>query len=123
VATLTYGSAEGNATQSITRSPDITGGFVPHSTAPGSSGALFSPGGRIDGSTFTSPLPLIDSVSPNVAISGSGDVPVVVVGQNFQAASVVRVDGNMVSTMFTNATQLNATVPMAVTNAAGAHAV
>ncbi len=53
VATLTYGSEGGND-QSITRDPDITGmePLVEHSTAPGSGGALFSPGTRVDGSDF-----------------------------------------------------------------------
>jgi len=123
VATLTFGSSEGNADQSITRSPDVTGGFVPHSTATGSGGALFSPGTRVNGTTFTTPLPVIASISPNVTVAGSGDVPITVTGSNFQAASQVRVDGNMVSTTFTDAMHLNAIVPTAVTNVAGAHAV
>ncbi|MCH8913278.1 MAG: lamin tail domain-containing protein [Planctomycetes bacterium] len=38
---------------SITRDPDITGGFVQHSDATGSDGALFSPGTKIDGSLFS----------------------------------------------------------------------
>ncbi len=43
----------GNQNQSITRDPDITGGFVLHSEATGSGGALFSPGTNIDGSLFS----------------------------------------------------------------------
>ncbi len=45
-----YGSAGSN--QSITRDPDLLGGFVNHSGATGSGGALFSPGTQIDGTRF-----------------------------------------------------------------------
>ena len=52
VAEETYGSEGGN-NQSLTRDPDFTGSFVPHSTAMGSGGALFSPGTKVDGTAFT----------------------------------------------------------------------
>ena len=42
----------GDANQSLTRSPDITGNFVPHTTASGSNGRAFSPGTHVDGSPF-----------------------------------------------------------------------
>ncbi|MGB5660888.1 MAG: lamin tail domain-containing protein, partial [Thermoanaerobaculia bacterium] len=51
VVSVTYGG-EGGDNQSLTRDPDITGGFVKHSVATGSGGTLFSPGTRIDGSDF-----------------------------------------------------------------------
>lgn len=53
VFTYTYG-IEGGDDQSLTRYPDITGDdpLIKHSTAPGSNGALFSPGRRIDGAGF-----------------------------------------------------------------------
>ncbi len=53
VAALTYGSEGGNNT-SITLSPDINGTppLIQHNTAPGSGGALFSPGTRVDGGGF-----------------------------------------------------------------------
>lgn len=53
ISTYTYGD-EGSYDQSITRAPDIIGDppLVKHSTAPGSGGALFSPGTRIDGGLF-----------------------------------------------------------------------
>ncbi len=52
-AVYTYGG-EGGDNQSLTRDPDVTGAdpLVKHSTATGSSGALFSPGTLIDGSQF-----------------------------------------------------------------------
>ncbi len=123
VDTLTFTSVQGNADQSITRSPDVTGGFVNHSTATGSGGALFSPGAKADGSTFTPPNPLISSISPAVTIAGSGNVPLMVAGSNFQMASMVVVDGSPISTSFQNANLLNATVPPPVTNSPGAHSV
>jgi hypothetical protein len=39
--------------ESVTRDPDVTGGYVAHSTATGSGGALFSPGTQIDGTSFS----------------------------------------------------------------------
>ena len=52
VTEFTYGGATGLAgdnNQSLTRSPDITGTFVQHSSATGANGLPFSPGLRIDG--------------------------------------------------------------------------
>ncbi len=56
IDSYTYGSEAGN-NQSITRVPDLDGTstMVQHSTAPGSNGALFSPGNHIDGTSFTLP--------------------------------------------------------------------
>src|SRR6185369_11970012 len=96
---------------------------VPHSAAPGSGGALFSPGTRIDGTTFTPPNPLISTISPASTIVGSGDVPLTVTGSHFQMASMVRVDGSAISTTFQNANLLNATIPASVTNVPGPHSV
>ena len=57
VASESYGG-EGGDNQSLTRDPDLTGAFVKHAAATGSSGALFSPGTQIDGSFFSGcPLP------------------------------------------------------------------
>lgn len=53
-AVLTYNYDGSVDDQSMTRDPDFTGPFVPHSAASGSGGALFSPG-RSVGST---PLPV-----------------------------------------------------------------
>lgn len=53
VAEVTYPN-EGNINQSLTRDPDLTGGFVLHTTATGSGGALFSPGVQVDGAAFGS---------------------------------------------------------------------
>ena len=57
IDSVTYGSEGGND-QSLTRSPDITGAFTPHTTALGSGGAAFSPGTKIDGTPFTASVPV-----------------------------------------------------------------
>ncbi|MBA2732119.1 MAG: lamin tail domain-containing protein [Acidobacteria bacterium] len=57
VAQFTYGGSTGlnaDSNQSLTRSPDITGSFRTHTTAPGSGPRLFSPGTRVDGTPFGS---------------------------------------------------------------------
>ena len=123
VTSLTFGATEGGAHQSITRSPDITGGFAIHSTAAGSGGRLFSPGTRVNGSPFTTTDPVIASISPDLVVVGSGELPVTITGNNFQAASRVRVDGGFIATTFRNATTLDVTIPASVTNAPGPHGV
>lgn len=51
IASYSYGGEGGND-ESLTRSPDFTGSFVPHSTASGSGGALFSPGRTVGGNAL-----------------------------------------------------------------------
>ena len=46
------GGPEAVVDQSIVRDPDGTGSFVPHTTATGSNGSIFSPGFKINGSNF-----------------------------------------------------------------------
>ncbi len=123
IATLTYSAVEGGAHQSITRSPDITGAFVTHSSAAGSGGTLFSPGARVNGSPFTTTDPVINSISPDAAIAGSGPVALTVTGQNFQNGSRIRVDGSPLTTTFFDSTQLGAELPDSVTNSPGAHSI
>jgi hypothetical protein len=123
VDTVTYGATEGGANQSITRSPDITGPFVEHSSAAGSGGALFSPGTRVNGAPFTTTDPVIASISPEGVIAGAGDVTIDVVGMNFHGGCEVLVDGTPVFTAFFTATDLNAVIPGTVTNIPGMHPV
>jgi len=55
VAAFAYGDAGGNpgvSDESMTRDPDLTGTFIPHSFADGADGAIFSPGTRVDGTGF-----------------------------------------------------------------------
>jgi len=123
VTSVTFGSSEGGANQSITRSPDITGAFTTHSTAAGSGGALFSPGARVNGAPFTSTDPVIASISPEGAIAGSGDVTMTVTGINFESGSTVRVNGSPVFTGFFSAMELVAQIPSSVTDAAGTYLI
>ena len=123
VTSVTYGSSEGSANQSITRSPDITGGFTTHSTATGSGGSLFSPGARVNGAPFTTTDPVIASISPEGAISGGDPVTMTVTGVNFEGGSSVRVDGTTVFTRFFSPVELVAEIPLSVTNAAGTYLI
>ena len=123
VTSVAFGSPEGSANQSITRSPDLTGAFTTHSTAAGSGGALFSPGARVNGAPFTTTDPVIASISPEGAIAGSGDVTMTVTGINFEGGSVVRVDGSPVLTGLFSATELVAQIPSSVTDAAGTYLI
>ncbi len=72
---LSYGSSSTN--QSYTLDPDITGlSFVEHSGANGSSGALYSPGTKINGGTFIpcDGTPLPPRVDSNLPANGAGGV-------------------------------------------------
>jgi hypothetical protein len=116
VASVSFGSPEGNANQSITRSPDIIGGFVFHSSASGSGGSAFSPGTRVDGFPFGNPVPVITSLSPASVLAGSGPVTLTVNGGNFQGGAQVRVNGAPLSTVFVSSIQLTAPLPASVIN-------
>lgn len=50
-SSFTYGT-DGNIKQSLTRSPDITGYYVPHAQAENANGVLFSPGIKANGWPF-----------------------------------------------------------------------
>src|SRR5207253_1178221 len=64
----------GSSNQSLTRSPDVTGGFTGHTTATDSGGSVFSPGTRVDSAPF-SPCPAIARVdlSPTSATINGGE--------------------------------------------------
>jgi hypothetical protein len=52
---FTYGDQGGTpaaSDESLTRDPDLTGTFTPHTQATSASGAIFSPGTRVDGAAF-----------------------------------------------------------------------
>ena len=67
----TTGLNGGNA-QSLTRSPDITGAFVLHSTPPAAGGRKFSPGVKLDGTPFGNcTLLSINDVTANEGNSGA----------------------------------------------------
>ncbi|HKA21146.1 MAG TPA: IPT/TIG domain-containing protein [Blastocatellia bacterium] len=123
VATLTFGSAEGNANQSITRSPDISGGFVTHSTAPGSGGSLFSPGARVNGSPFTTTDPIVTSISPPGVVASEDPVTITVAGSNFVNGSTANINGAPVTTTFLGPQELSADIPLAFTSVPGNYAI
>jgi uncharacterized repeat protein (TIGR01451 family) len=55
IAQFSYGGStglDGSSAQSLTRSPDVTGGFILHSSAANANGRKFSPGLRTDGTPF-----------------------------------------------------------------------
>ncbi|MDQ2974904.1 MAG: lamin tail domain-containing protein, partial [Acidobacteriota bacterium] len=74
---ISYGGStglDGNANQSLTRSPDVTGEFTMHQSAGGSGGAAFSPGTRVSGSPFSFCQALARvEVSPSPAAIDEGD--------------------------------------------------
>jgi hypothetical protein len=111
VAALSFGAAEGNANQSITRSPDVTGNFTVHSSAAGSQGSLFSPGARANGQPFTTTAPVIDLLLPDAVVIGDEPLSVIVKGNNFTTDSEAQIDGVAVQTFFLSATELEAEVP------------
>ena len=119
VTSVTFGSSEGGANQSITRSPDISGSFTTHSTAAGSGGALFSPGARVNGAPFTTTDPVIASISPDGAITGSGDVSMTVNGINFEVGSTIRMNGSPVPTSIVSTRELVGQIPSSATDGAG----
>ena len=77
ITSLSYGNSiglRGDANQSLTRSPDISGTFTLHQSAPGSNGALFSPGTHLNGEPFLA-HPAISQIviSPPSAILHPGE--------------------------------------------------
>ncbi|PDH45073.1 MAG: hypothetical protein CNE34_02825 [Rhodothermaeota bacterium MED-G18] len=52
VLSQAYDATQGNANQSTTRSPDLTGDFISHSGVTAANGALFSPGMKLDSTIF-----------------------------------------------------------------------
>jgi uncharacterized protein (TIGR03437 family) len=65
VTSTNYGSSTASPAdrnESLTRSPDVTGNFLLHQMASGSNGRLFSPGTRVDGTSFRA-LPAITRIT------------------------------------------------------------
>jgi hypothetical protein len=114
---------DGSANQSITRSPDVTGNFVQHSTASGGEGRLFSPGALTNGRPFVTDDPAITSISPAAVIAGSINVTIIVTGSRFQNGARVRMDGEAVATTFISEDELQAMLPPSATSVASLRAV
>ncbi|MDB4357782.1 lamin tail domain-containing protein [bacterium] len=60
--------------ESLNRSPELTGGFVPHTTIPGSVGSE-SPGTDVSGASFGTPLPslMLSPATSSISESGAGN--------------------------------------------------
>ena len=75
VTSVTYGSEGGN-NQSLTRNPDLTGNLTTHSAAASSGGALFSPGTKIDGTSFNNFFPPTNN-PPSIDLDGDNSSNVI----------------------------------------------
>lgn len=122
VARRNYPAADGSANQSITLSPDVSGLFVRHSTAAGSNGALFSPGTRVNGTTF-SDGPRITQITPEEVLQNNQPFELEVQGINFDPSALVFIDFVAVPTNAVSSTNVTATIPASIASAAGSHRV
>ena len=123
VARHDYPPPASDIDQSLTRSPDITGGFTAHASAAGSEGRLFSPGARINGRPFVTDDPAITSITPEAIIATADAVVVNITGNNFQSGSQARIDGATVSTTFISETELTANITPPVTSTPARYAL
>jgi hypothetical protein len=64
--------------------------------------------------------PIISSLSPGSAVAGGADVVLTVNGTHFTPSSVVQFNGKPLTTTFTSASQLSATIPAAAIASGGA---
>jgi hypothetical protein len=122
VARRDYPASDGSADQSITRSPDISGLFVRHSTAAGSNGARFSPGTHINGTAF-SDGPRLAQITPDKILQSNEPFALAVLGRNFNPSSQVFLGLAALPTDFVSDTNLIATVPANLAATPGNHFV
>lgn len=122
VESILYGSAEGNANQSINRNPDVTGAsFALHATITGSSG-LFSPGSSVSGSRFTVG-PRIAQINPDSAMQSDAPFNITIQGSGFDTRATAFINSVPVPTELVSASLLTAIVPAGVAARAGDHRV
>lgn len=74
--THTYNGTDGSADQSLTRSPDKTGGFAQHSTADSGDNSLFSPGDELDDDPFPIGVALADGAGWRMLAAPSANVSI-----------------------------------------------
>lgn len=67
MAAMTYGASAGNDV-SITRSPDITGSLVTHTSVEDADGAYFSPGTKANGDLFINVVTEVESEAVEVSV-------------------------------------------------------
>ena len=127
---ITYGGStglNGNAGQSLTRSPDLIGSLKLHQSAIGSGGRLFSPGTQVNGAPFNSCTPAIArmEVLPSSATidvgtqqqfaarafdAGNNEVPGVIFSWQSSNTNVATIDPNGLATgMAPGSTEIRAT--------------
>ncbi|HLG16370.1 MAG TPA: lamin tail domain-containing protein, partial [Blastocatellia bacterium] len=123
IETVVYGSAQGNASESVNRSPEtVSVALALHSSITESGGRLFSPGTRVDGSPFTVG-PRITRIIPDSAVRSTGPLNITVQGTGFEGDSTVLVDSSPVMTRFISASELTAEAPASVAASVGDHRV
>jgi hypothetical protein len=122
VARRDYPAADGSANQSLTRSPDMSGDFAPHSQVAESGGALFSPGTKISGQTFTV-APSIQHLNPQSIVESENPFALELEGANFYADSLVLINSIAIATTWISDLKLTATVPATVRSVPGNYRV
>ena len=75
------------------------------------------------GGTTQNPTPATLSISPNAALAGGASFTLVVNGSGFINSSVIKWDGNILTTTYVSTTQLTAIVPATNIAAAGTAAI
>jgi hypothetical protein len=96
----------------------VGGNFIsPVSTTTPPATPLPTPPGPVAPGATT---PIISSLSPGSAAVGGANVVLTVNGTHFTASSVVRFNGNALTTTFNSASQLSATIPAAAMASGGA---
>src|ERR1044072_1196848 len=118
VARRDYPAVDGSANQSLTRNPDISGNFVRHSQVAESGGALFSPGRKINGETFTI-APSIQQINPQSILESENPFDLTVEGANFSADSRVLINSVSLTTTCISEAKLIATIPASVASVPG----
>jgi len=107
---IAFGSMEGNANQSINRSPDLDGAaFVPHSVVALHTTRLFSPGAKAKGESFTI-KPFVRLLTPASIRAGSPSFSITVQGENFQAGVAVLFGSTELATVHRSNSELEAEV-------------
>ena len=96
----TYGS-EGVDDQSLVRDPEITGSFVKHSVATGSSGSLFSPGTKTDGTLFTNAMVIDGTAGWRMLSAPATDIPIQALTNFFPVQGYQGFDESFEKNLFT----------------------
>ena len=77
----------------------------------------------ISGGVAVQPVPVLTSMSQQSATAGAGNLTLTVSGGNFEIGSVAYWDGSALNTLFSSASQLQATIPSTDLASAGTHSI